>query len=485
MAVSPDCSSAQTAMTRSRVCAHRVLGCGLALVGAAVALLVSQTVPSALAQSADDASGSSYITPFPVGEQYKLRVIGDEFGDGVNVALAEALGGDPRLDIEKKTVWMSGLSRPDSEAELQNVTQAAARDKPHVAVIMLGGQDRWSYRSPNGKRHPVGTAEWRAVYTRRADDLIRGLKSAGTAIYWVGLPIMRRGELNEAVQAINDVIRERAYLNGVRYIDVYAGFTDEQGEYNAYGPDLAGKTRLLRDADGMHMTDAGYQKLAHFVERELKRDLAQAKNERAIPLAGSEAEQATINPNKLPVKPAGAPLWQTTTSGNTAVGTPVAGNSGDQRADNSRINLKMRGADGREQVLPVDIVRPAIPAAVITLVTRRESADKPSQMGDQVIDQIPGGLTVMSSITPAGEGAVGIAARSKVAPTQTPFFRVLVKGERIAARPGRADDVSWPRPVPDPEPATPAVAPDAAGNLDPTAAAPAKTPPVPRAKPKR
>lgn len=485
MTVSPDCSGVQTAMTRSCVGVRRVPAFCLALVGAALALLVPQTAPSALAQSADDASGSSYITPFPGGEQYKLRVIGDEFGDGINAALAEALGGDPRLEIEKKTVSMSGLSRPDSEAELQNVTQAAVRDKPHVAVIMLGGQDRWSYRSPNGKRHPVGTAEWRAVYTRRADDLIRGLKSAGTAIYWVGLPIMRRGELNEAVQAINDVIRERAYRNGVRYIDVYAGFTDEQGEYNAYGPDLAGKSRLLRDADGMHMTDAGYQKLAHFVERELKRDLAQAKNERAIPLAGSEAEQATINPNKLPVKPAGAPLWQTTTSGNATAGTPGVGNAGDQRADNSRINLKTQGADGREQVLPVEIVRPAIPAAVITLVTRRESADKPSQMGDQVIDQIPGGLTVMSSITPAGEGAAGIAARSKVAPTQTPFFRVLVKGERIAARPGRADDVSWPRPTPDPEPATPAVTPDAAGNLDPAAAAPAKTPPVRRAKPKR
>lgn len=486
MAVPPrDRLCQQTVMMRRRAFARRVLASCVVLLAAWSVSLLPATVPPALAQSADDAMVSSYITPFPGGEQYKLRVIGDEFGDGINVALAEALGTDPRLDIEKKTVWMSGLSRPDSEAELQNVTQAAVRDKPHVAVIMLGGQDRWSYRAPNGKRHPVGTAEWRAIYTKRADDLIRGLKSAGAAIYWVGLPIMRRGELNEAVQAINDVIRERAYLNGVRYIDVYSGFTDEQGEYNAYGPDLAGKSRLLRDADGIHMTDAGYQKLAHFVERELKRDLTQAKNERAIPLAGSEAEQATINPNKLPVKPAGTPLWQTTSSGNAAAGASGEGNSGDQRADNSRINLKTQGADGREQVLPVDIVRPAIPAAVITLVTRRESADKPSQMGDQVIDQIPGGLTVMSSITPAGEGAAGLAARSKIAPTQTPFFRVLVKGERIAARPGRADDVSWPRPVPEPDPATPDAAPDA-GSLDPTAAAaPTKAPPVPRAKPKR
>ncbi len=412
--------------------------------------------------------GGSYITPFPGAERYRLRVIGDEYGEGIHQALVESLGSDPRLEFEKRAVWLSGLTRPNSAEELRDITRAAASEKPNIVVIMFGSMDRWSYRAPNGQRFPVGTAEWRSIYTERIDALIRDLKAAGIAIYWVGLPIMRRTDANEAAQVQNEVFRERTYLGGVRYIDVYQGFADEQGEYGAYGPDLAGKNRLLRDNDGMHMTDAGYQKLAHFVERVIKRDLSRAKNVRAVPLAGGEAEQALINPAARSRPVAGQGSWTATTD---AAGQATgAGGQGEEAAQTSRINLKTQGVDGGEQVLAVEILRPAIPAAVIALVTRRESADRLSQMGDQVVDQIPGGLTVMSSITPGG--GEGAGERRKLSPAQTPYFRVLVKGERIAARPGRADDVSWPLPEPPPlEKDEPQVVPNAASGGVPLPAA--------------
>ena len=93
---------------------------------------------------------------------------------------------------------------------------------------------------------------------------------------------------------MNDIVRDKAYLNGVKFIDIQAQFADEAGNYTAYGPDIAGKQRLLREADGVLFTQAGNRKLALFVEQEIKRDLTQAKNERAIPLAGSENEQKRV-----------------------------------------------------------------------------------------------------------------------------------------------------------------------------------------------
>jgi hypothetical protein len=33
-----------------------------------------------------------------------------------------------------------------------------------------------------------------------------------------------------------------------------------------------------------------------------------------------------------------------------------------------------------------------------------------------------------------------------MSPTQSPYFRVLEKGERMPSKPGRADDFAWPRP---------------------------------------
>jgi hypothetical protein len=112
---------------------------------------------------------------------------------------------------------------------------------------------------------------------------------------------------------------------------------------------------------------------------------------------------------------------------------------------------------------------------VVALVTRRESTDKPSQMGETLIDQIAGGMTVMSSITPSGAGSQG-AGRQRLAPTQTPFFRVMVKGERLTPKPGRADDLSWPRPDAQPQ-----------ASIEPTAApaAPAAAKPSDSAQPAR
>src|SRR5207244_4195042 len=87
----------------------------------------------------------------------------------------------------------------------------------------------------------------------------------------------------------------KTYLNDAKFIDIQAHVADDGGNYAPYGPDITGKQRLLREADGVLFTYFGYRKLAHFVEQEIKRDLLQAKNERAIPLAGNEAEQKRVN----------------------------------------------------------------------------------------------------------------------------------------------------------------------------------------------
>ncbi len=115
----------------------------------------------------------------------------------------------------------------------------------------------------------------------------------------------------------------------------------------------------------------------------------------------------------------------------------AASADGDQKADNSKISFKVVGADGREETYSADIVRPAIPASVVALTARRAGS---GQFGDLIVEQMPGGLTLMSSITPSGS-----RARGRQAPTQAPYFRLLVKGERLTPKPGRADDASWPR----------------------------------------
>src|SRR5690606_27903228 len=150
------------------------------------------------------------------------------------------------------------------------------KDKVHIAVIMLGVYDRRSIRAANGETYRFGTQQWRNEYARRVDRLMKGLKAKGIAVYWLGAPSMRSLSADAETQIINEIIRERVYLNGLKYIDTVASFSDGQEGYSAYGPDLSGKISLLRWRDGIHFTTRGYEKLAHFLERELKRDLSQA-----------------------------------------------------------------------------------------------------------------------------------------------------------------------------------------------------------------
>lgn len=449
-----------TRRTTTSLCRITPRAVAAACIALVLALGIVVALPGAAsAQVADE--GASYLTPFPGGETYKLLVVGDNLAEGIHNAFVESLGGDPRLEIDRKMRWLGGVSRPDHAEEIKQAGQSLAGDKRNIVVVLFGSQDRWSLRAPDGRRYAVGSREWRDLYGRRIDDVMRTFKGSGAALYWVGLPIMRRPEVNAVAQAINDVMRERAYLNGLKFIDVYAGFADENGEFSPYGPDLAGTPTRLRERDGILMTEAGYAKLAHFVEREVKRDLAQAKNERSIPLAGSEDEQARVNPSarRASASAAGAASAANGGAGDKGLlGVGAAASTdaaGDQKADNARINVKIASSEGREETFAVEILRPAIPAAVLSLVTRRESAEKASQMGDSVVDQIPGGLTVMSSITPSGDASGGGSGRRKLSPAQTPYFRVLVKGERIAPRVGRADDTAWPRPEPPAAPQAP------------------------------
>jgi hypothetical protein len=414
------------------------------------------------------------VTPFPEGDVYRLQVYGDGFAEGLLGGLIDAFAADTRVQVQRKHRPLSGAVRPEFEDETKAEEQPGARELIHIGVLMMGIGDRQSIRLPTGKRLALGSEEWRQEYGRRVDRFMKALKRRAIALYVVGQPILRRNDANEDAQMINDVMREKAYLNGIRYVDAYAGFADESGNYNAYGPDLTGKIRLLRDADGITFTSAGNRKLAHFVEREITRDLAQAKAERALPLAGSEAEQRRINPHKAdstaqagsmgavsPQKEATGTTQKLSPSGTAA----PADAAGEAKADNSRIALKSMSASGKEETVTIDILRPAIPAAVIALMTRKELSERPVQPGDVISDEIGEGLVVLSSITPTN---VGGARNRRVAPVNTLYYRVLYKGERLVPKPGRADDFTWPRPEPAAESAlaTPAsirVAPRGAG----------------------
>jgi uncharacterized protein len=455
----------------------------VALLLAPLMLATTSLAPRQAAAQTEETFGASFLPPFPEGDVYKLQLVGDAMAEGMLTGIVEAFSSDTRVVLTRKHRPLPGLARLEAEDDLKIIEELAIKDAHHITIVMLGVADRTQIRTTANKRISMGTPEWRAEYARRVDRLIKALKRRGGAVYWVGLPVVAKSDWNEEIQTINDIVRDRAYINSIKYIDAFAGFADENGAFNRYGPDLAGKFQLLRATDGVQFTAVGNRKLAHFPEREIKRDISQARTERAVPLAGAEPEQRKVAPLKSSEaapgsaiaglgRPGGDGRAAWTAQSNVAATAPAplpSSGQAEQRSDNSRVALKIIGANGRDETVTVDLLRPAIPASVIQLMARNGSPEKATQVGDTVQETMRGGLVVLSSITPANDGGAG--GRSKLSPTQTPYFKVMVKGERMQPRPGRADDFRWPRTDIAPEPmaqlpqaAAPAVPAAARGN---------------------
>src|SRR5262245_47578929 len=157
-------------------------------------------LPSAL-WSQEQLSGTSYVTPFPAGDIYRVQVYGDAFAEGLLGGLVDALADDARVQLQRKRRPLAGITRPEFEAEMK--AEEASQDTVHIAVVMVGYSDRWNMRLSPREFIPPGSPPWRAEYGRRVDRLVKMLKRRGTAIYWVGLPIMRLPAVNEPAQAAN------------------------------------------------------------------------------------------------------------------------------------------------------------------------------------------------------------------------------------------------------------------------------------------
>jgi hypothetical protein len=411
---------------------------------------LGQTPSLAQSERAVASAAANFLNPFPENDTWRAMVIGDGMAEGLLVGLLDAMQGENRFQIQRPRRSLTTLGRVDIESELRSVDERITKEKIHVAIVMLGIGDRWGARAPNGRRLAVGGDEWRTEYAARVDKLVKALRRRNLAVYWVGLPIMRRQDWSDDVEAMNGVFRERAISNGARFIDIYTESADESGGYSDRGPDITGKVVRLRDGDGVDFTPAGYRKIAFFVERTLKRDMSLARDERAVPLAGSEEEQRSIRvlaAEARPPVPAKAAKAASRPPAGSASAVPAPPPSQErlpplQRAETVRVSFKTVVSGGRFDQVALDVVRPALPTSIVTLVTRRDKGDRASQVGDTVTDTLSNGLMVMRSITPTSRQST---RATRDATTRQPFFIALVRGERLPPKPGRADDYRWPR----------------------------------------
>lgn len=310
-----------------------------------------------------------------------IVVFGDSMADWLAYGLEDALAETPEFGVVRKNRAASGLIRYDARNENLNwaqvVREAIAAEKPKFVIMMVGLHDRQAIRERLATRQPGGaggspplaivpplgtaagenadtpregqdvpdqptiaapergrgsfetyefrTEQWAEQYTKRVDATIAALQSGGVPVFWVGLPSLRGPKSTSDMLYLNDIFRTRAEKAGITYIDVWDGFVDENGRYVVHGPDFEGQTRRLRVSDGVHFTKAGARKLAHYVEREIRRVIARGLGTVALPTSEPPVQQPVARPGTLAARPLAGPVIPLTAIPSAAEG--LAGGS--------------------------------------------------------------------------------------------------------------------------------------------------------------
>jgi uncharacterized protein len=279
----------------------------------------------------------------------RILVLGDSMADWLAYGLEEQLSETPEIGILRKHRAFSGLIRYEqkSDSEWPKVArELIAAEKPQAVIVLLGLQDRLEIRekappkpqpqqpaqqkpaqigqaapqtqkpadsnddetptiaAPEPQRvRPAGPAEfrsekWEELYGTKVDEMIAAVRTANVPVLWVGVPAVRGAKSTADMQYLNDIYRARVEKAGFIFVNTWDGFVDERGNFMQRGPDETGQIRVLRTQDGVHFTRFGARKLAHYVERDLKRVLREP-----IPAALSNV---SIDPQPAqPAKPAG------------------------------------------------------------------------------------------------------------------------------------------------------------------------------------
>ena len=288
----------------------------------------------------------------PVVPTTSILVMGDAMADWLAYGLEDAFSDMPEIAVIRKNKRGSGLLRYEYKSDLdwwRAARDILAQEKADYVVMMMGVSDHQNIgmaakeadkndaeqkaaadnaAQPQDRPDEPGSSiiapkpkaktangvvefrsdKWAEIYSRRIDATVAALKSKGVPVFWVGLPAIRGTKATADAGSLNqDLYRARVERAGAIYIDVWDGFVDEAGKFTTQGPDFEGQVRRLRSWDGVYFTKAGARKLAHYVEREIRRYMSN----RAVPLmfptgpgVGPTSDlKSTVRPLAGPVLP--------------------------------------------------------------------------------------------------------------------------------------------------------------------------------------
>ena len=201
----------------------------------------------------------------------KILVVGDFLAGGMGRELEKLYSDNVNVVVVNKTDPSSGLVRDDVINWPEYIPTLIEEFKPAAIVALVGMNDRQKLWTVQGKPEKLSEI-WLAEYNKRASQIAAIGVDQKIPLVWVGLPPVRSGKMNADYLIFNEIYRSKVNaVGGGEYVDIWDGFTNEEGKFVSAGPDINGQIVRLRGSKGINMTRAGRAKLAFFADKALQK----------------------------------------------------------------------------------------------------------------------------------------------------------------------------------------------------------------------
>jgi hypothetical protein len=203
---------------------------------------------------------------------HTLLVTGDSMSEPLDSDMAQAL--DPKgVHVIQDPHIGTGISQSVLLDWGKEAAAQVKQDHPDAVVIFIGANDGFPMPGPGGAQVQCCNAEWAAIYAERARSMMDTYRQNGVArVYWLTLPAPRdpaRQKISRVVDAAVTVAAQ-PWADQVRMIDTVPVFTP--GFVYRDAMTVNGQATIVRQADGIHLNDAGSQLAATIVEAAVAKD---------------------------------------------------------------------------------------------------------------------------------------------------------------------------------------------------------------------
>jgi uncharacterized protein len=221
--------------------------------------------PSPASPSDIESNPGPVLPPPSAKHPMRVLVVGDSVATDLGYGLARVLSGKRSFSVKIDARTSTGLARDDYFDWPYQLALDIRSYRPAIVIALFGGNDMQGF-FVRGKPVLYGTPEWKVQYRRRVAFVMNEVTKSHRPLVWVGMPIVSSAERSAGYRILNRIYRTEAREHdSVLYVDSWELLTDRRGRYAAYLRAPDGDLERIREADGIHLTAAGSNRLARAV----------------------------------------------------------------------------------------------------------------------------------------------------------------------------------------------------------------------------